>query len=169
MSLFFYILLTFSFIFLIFPHSALAVCPICTLAVGAGLGLSRWIGIDDTITGIWIGGLVLSSGIWLSSWISKKGINFPHRDFFSVLVILFLVIVPLYFSSMIGIPGNTFWGVDKILLGSIFGFFAFLLGIWLDNWLRTKNNGKFLFYYQKVIVPVFLLAFVSFVFYFLTL
>ena len=27
---------------------ALAICPVCTVAVGAGIGLSRWLGIDDS-------------------------------------------------------------------------------------------------------------------------
>lgn len=38
---------------LIFAKKALAVCPICTVAVGAGVGLSRCLGIDDSITGLW--------------------------------------------------------------------------------------------------------------------
>ena len=34
---------------------AQAVCPVCIVAVGAGLGLSEYLGIDDTIAGVWIG------------------------------------------------------------------------------------------------------------------
>lgn len=34
---------------------AQAVCPVCTVAVGTGVGLSRWLGVDDTITGLWLG------------------------------------------------------------------------------------------------------------------
>jgi hypothetical protein len=79
------------------------------------------------------------------------------------------VIPPLYWSHFIGIKGNTFWGVDKILLGTLIGSFVFLLGVWLDGWLRNKNNGKVFIYYQKVIVPVFLLTLTSFIFYLLTL
>ncbi len=37
-------------------NSAQAICPICTIAVGAGVGFSRYLGIDDTIAGLWIGG-----------------------------------------------------------------------------------------------------------------
>jgi len=46
-----YLLSIFAISFL-FAEKALAVCPICTVAVGAGVGLSRWLGIDDTIN--WI-------------------------------------------------------------------------------------------------------------------
>ncbi|MBU2577676.1 hypothetical protein KKA69_02480 [Patescibacteria group bacterium] len=44
-----------------------AVYPVCTITVGAGLGISRWLGIDDSIPGLWIGGLILSSGLWLAA------------------------------------------------------------------------------------------------------
>ena len=45
---------------LLFAKQALAVCPICTIAVGAGVGLSRYFGVDDAITGLWVGGLIVS-------------------------------------------------------------------------------------------------------------
>ena len=45
---------------LLFAKKALAVCPICTVAAATGIGFSRWLGIDDTITGLWIGGLTVS-------------------------------------------------------------------------------------------------------------
>jgi len=49
---------------LFLPSYALAVCPVCSIAVAGGVGLSRWLGIDDTISGIWIGGLIISLAIW---------------------------------------------------------------------------------------------------------
>ena len=52
--------------------SSYAICPICTLAVGAGVGLSRWLGVDDTVTGLWIGGLTVSMILWTIFWADKK-------------------------------------------------------------------------------------------------
>ena len=37
-----------------------AICPLCVVAVGAGLGLSRWLGVDDVVSSIWIGALLVS-------------------------------------------------------------------------------------------------------------
>jgi len=142
-----------------------AVCPICTVAVGAGLGISRWLGIDDTVTGIWIGGLILSSGLWLADWIGKKGWKVPYKEAISVGLFFLFVVPPLYWGKMIGLSGNTLWGLDKVLLGTVVGSIIFLLGVWLDKWLRTTNEDKVYIYYQKVIIPVFLLSLVSFVFY----
>src|SRR3990172_4136169 len=62
---------------LITAPSALAVCPVCTVAVGAGLGISRALGIDDTVTSVWIGGLILSMSFWLIDWLKKKKTEFP--------------------------------------------------------------------------------------------
>jgi len=74
---------------------------------------------------------------------------------------IIFVIPPLYWGNLIGIPGNTIVGVDKILLGTILGFLLFLISVELDKWLRTKNNGKVFIYYQKVIVPVLSLSLAS--------
>jgi hypothetical protein len=36
------------------------VCPVCTIAVAGGVGLCRYLGIDDLISGAWIGALLFS-------------------------------------------------------------------------------------------------------------
>ncbi len=154
--------LFFLFLF-IFPKNTLAVCPLCTVAVGTGLGFSRVLGIDDVITGIWMGGLIVSSALWFSSWLEKKNYKIPYRDLSSLLLFFLVVILPLYWGKIIGISGNTFLGIDKFLFGMLFGLLIFLLSVRLDVLLREKNNGKVLFYYQKVVLPLFLLSLASFV------
>ncbi len=151
-----------------FPTPVHAVCPVCTVTVGIGLGISRWIGIDDTVSGVWVGGLILSSGLWMADWVRKRDWKIRYPEILSIVLMVLFVIPPLYWSKMIGLPGNTLWGIDKILLGTIFGSFIFLLGVAFDKWLRTLNNGKVYVYFQKVIVPVFLLSLTSYIFYLIT-
>jgi hypothetical protein len=155
-------------LFLAFPNQVLAVCPVCTVAVGAGLGLCRFLGIDDTVSGLWIGGLILSSGLWLADFLAKKGVKISHLNFWSVILFFLFVLPPLFWAKMIGAPGNTLWGVDKLLLGTVLGSGFFLLGVGTDKFLRSKNNGRVYIYYQKVIVPVLYLAIASFIFYLVT-
>ena len=162
------LILVFGLIFLLSPSPVHAVCPVCTIAVAGGLGVSRWLGIDDVVTGIWIGGLILSSGLWLADWIGKKGWRVPYKEAISVLLFFLFVIPPLYFAKMIGLSGNTLWGIDKVLLGTAVGSLVFLLGVKIDKWLRTTNADKVYVYYQKVIIPVFLLSITSFIFYIIT-
>jgi len=85
-------------IFLI-SGKALAVCPVCTITVGAGIGLSRWLGIDDTITGLWIGGLIVSLTIWTIDWLHKKEINFKSMTLLITLGYYALTVLPLYFPN----------------------------------------------------------------------
>ena len=157
------------FAMLFVPMKVEAVCPVCTIAVGAGLGFSRWLGIDDSVTGIWIGGLILSSGLWLADWIIKRGWKIPFINIISILTIFIFVIPPLYWANMIGLAGNTLWGIDKVIIGTLIGSCVFLIGAWLDLLLRNIHNGKIYFYYQKVIIPLLLLSMASFTFYLITI
>lgn len=150
-------------------QSAFAVCPVCTVAVGAGLGLSRYFGIDDTLSGVWVGGLILSSSLWLTDWLSKKKWLKKTRINDLIIGVLFylLVVVPLWFAQIIGHPFNTILGIDKLVFGSLIGIVAFIFGIWADKYVR-KLKGKILFPYQKVAFPVGALVIASLIMYFLT-
>lgn len=150
------------------PSRVYAVCPVCTVAVGLGVGLSRYLGIDDTISGLWIGGLILSSSLWLASWMEKKRINLPYRKTICVMSFYILTIFPLYLSGIIGHAANTFWGIDKLLIGILIGSVLFIFGVGLDKYVRKGNNGKVYIYYQKVILPVSLLVLGSLVFFLIT-
>jgi hypothetical protein len=164
-------LLTSLFAFLVFLSTApqvQAVCPICTIAVGAGLGFSRYLGIDDTVTGLWIGALILSSALWTASWLKSKTWRIPYKTATSIVFFYLLVVPPLYWMGMIGHDLNKLWGVDKILLGTTVGSLVFTAGYFLDQYLRTINEGKVFIYFQRVISPVLLLSIASVIFFLIT-
>ncbi len=146
---------------------AWAVCPVCTVAVGAGIGLSRWLGIDDTISGIWIGGLTVSFILWTLDWLNKKNYLFPGQRLLTTLFYYALVVFPLYFLKDIWHPLNTLWGINRLLLGILVGSLVFLLGVFSHNYLKRKNTNKSYFPFQKVALPVGLLLFGSLAFYLL--
>lgn len=138
----------------ILPLGAAAVCPVCTVAVGAGVGFSRWLGIDDLISGAWLGGLIVSCIIWFLAWLDKKQIYFKLRGIVIIILFYLLFLAPLYWSDIIGGPFNKFCGLDKIVFGVIVGSFTFLLAVWLNNFLKKRNQGKALFPFQKVVLPL---------------
>jgi len=146
--------LLFLILSLILANNAIAVCPVCTLAVGVGLGLSRWLKIDDLISGIWIGALIVSLTFWTDDFLKKKKINFKFSHLIILVFYLLLVILPLYFSGIIGHPLNTILGIDKLIFGTFLGIILFYLANYLNNYLKSKNNNKVYFAYQKVIIPV---------------
>lgn len=153
-----------SYLFVAFP--AKAVCPVCAVAVSAGLGLSRYLGIDDTISGLWVGGLILSMSLWTADWLHKRGLKIKMKvlNVASSVVFYAITVIPLFYSGIIGHPYNTIYGVDKLLFGTIIGSIIFLLALSLDKTVR-RINGHQLFIYQKVAFPVAGLIIMSLIFY----
>lgn len=149
--------------------SAQAFCPVCVVAVGAGLELSHYLGIDDTVTGLWIGALLVALSAWTLEWMRVKKYSFRNDTWVVYGGYYLLTILPLYQVGLMGQPWHKFLGVDKLLLGIIIGSLVFFFaGKWHFH-LKRKNNDKVHFPFQKVIVPVGCLLVFSFVFYFLTL
>lgn len=159
--------------------SAQAVCPVCVVAVGAGLGLSEYLGIDDTIAGTWIGGLLVAMILWTITWFDKKNWlagrreknKISNKDIRNILITgayYGLVIWPLFSQGFIGSPDNRLFGIDKILLGTALGSVGFLAANLWYNDLKKKNNDHAWFPFQKVAWPFGFLIILSLIFYFLT-
>jgi len=140
---------------IILPIKASAVCPLCTIAVGAGIGLSRYLGVDDIISGLWIGGLIVSLIFWTLDWLSKKNVKFRLLPVVVTVVMYAITVIPLKTMNIIGHPLNTlFCGVDRLIFGIGVGSLVFIFAVLLNNLLKKKNNGKVYFPYQKVVVPI---------------
>lgn len=148
-----------------------AICPVCTIAVGAGLGLSRYFGIDDLVSGVWLGGFLTSFSLMTANWLYKKEffkkMKKNYLNLASFVLYILLTFIPLHFAGITGHPYNKIVGIDKLLVGSLVGTLVFLASIYLDKKVR-KVKGKQLFNYQKVVFPVVLLAIISLIFYLIT-
>jgi len=149
-----------------FPFSVFAqpVCPVCTVAVGAGVGLCRYLGIDDLISGTWVGGLMVSLTMWTLKWLDRKNIKFKFRRLVVAFLFYFLIIAPFYWIGIMGQSSNKFLGTDKLLFGIIAGSIFFIAALMVENFLRKKNQGKAFFPFQKVVIPVSFLIIASLIF-----
>jgi hypothetical protein len=156
-----------SLIFII-PSGAMAFCPVCTVGVIAGVGLSRWLGIDDSVTSIWIGALIVSLIYFTEKWLDEKKIKFSGRLIIDSIVYYALILVPLMKLDITGHPHNKLFGVDKIILGVIIGSVFFIGGYFLDLLLKKSNKGKAYFPFQRVVVPISILVILSMIFYLMT-
>jgi len=145
-----------------------AMCPVCTVAVGAGLGVSRWFGIDDTISGLWTGALLVSMSLWTLNYFAKKNIRYPFIRTSVFAFYFVLTIVPLFFTGILGHPFNTLLGIDKFVFGAIFGTISFFTTGMIYSSLKAKNGGKPHFPYEKVALSLVPLMLLSVVFYFIT-
>jgi hypothetical protein len=152
-------------IFLAAAGSVKAVCPVCVVAVGGGLGISRWLGVDDTVSSIWIGALLAALSFWTIDWLERKNWKFAFYKAATWILYYGLTVAPLYYYDVMGHPLNKIFGIDKILFGVIVGTAVFLGGVWLNSFLKSKNNGKQYFDYQKVVVPFLSLVAASLILY----
>jgi len=141
-------------------------CPVCTIAVGTGIGLSRWLGVDDLISGLWVGSLIVSLIGMTILWLDKRNLRNNLLRLLIAFLYYFLTIGPLYWAKVIGNPCNHIWGLDRIVWGIIIGSVVFLISYVFHLWLKKKNNNKVFFPFQKVIIPVIFLIIVSLVIYY---
>lgn len=135
---------------------ALAVCPVCTVAVGAGLEGARLLGVEDVITGIWAGGLTLSIAAWTANWMKKRGVK---SAFWYVLnfVVYYALLAGVYFVPMdnpiVKFNDNCIWGIDQFLLGAVSGTIVFwVMQKWYQH-IKANNGGHAQFPFQKVVMP----------------
>ena len=132
--------------------AANAVCPVCTIAVGAGLEGMRLLGVDDVITGIWAGGFILILVFWTAKFMSARGVK---NGFWYLLMFLFyyVVLACVYFMPGITFGANTLWGIDKFALGAVVGTIVLYAAEKWNAKLIRANGGKSRFMFQKVIMP----------------
>ncbi len=141
---------------LVVVGDALAVCPVCTVAVGAGLEGARLLGVEDVITGIWAGGLTLSIAAWTANWLRRMGVQ-------NVLVYLanyaayYALLAGVYFvpigNPIVKFNENCMWGIDQFLLGAIVGTVVFFgMQKWYQR-IKIANGGHAKYPFQKVVMP----------------
>lgn len=133
-------------------------CPVCTVTVVAGLGISRYLGIDDLLTSVWIGGFILSFSFVFHSWMIKKWPKMltAHSLQFTIFLMYVLALLPLYKTPTI----------SRIIYGTAIGSVAFLVGVYADR-LQRKKYEKIFLPFQKVVFPVISLILASVIGYFL--
>ena len=150
--------------------AAHAFCPVCTVAVGAGLEGARVLGVDDVITGLWAGGLMLSLSAWTANYMATHGIK--NRFLYLLNYVVYYGLLALIYVLPVGNPtlrfnATTLWGVDSFLLGVIVGSIVFwLAGKWYQN-IKAKNGGHAWFPFQKVVWPLGALLIATLIFWFI--
>ncbi|MEK7096519.1 MAG: hypothetical protein AAB881_01015 [Patescibacteria group bacterium] len=150
---------------LINAAKARAACPVCTVAVGGMMVLLEKYGVDNTISGVWIGGFILSTTLWAINILNKRSYKFFGMKMVLLLFFYLSLIVPLQYKGIIGIPSKMIWGMDKALLGMLLGGVFFQAAHLAYLKIKIKNNNKPWFPFQRVVMPVLSLAFLSLIFY----
>jgi len=127
--------------------------PVCAIGIVGGLGISRWLGIDDITLGLWIGALILSVSTQLDMYLSKKGKSFPYSFWVIFLGTSALSFLPIL-KTITSDPACMFFGLPRVICGSILGALTLFLVDKANNFIIDKHNKKVYFYYQRVIIPI---------------
>lgn len=146
----------------LFPREALAHCPLCVGGAVIGLSLTRFLGIDDAISGVWLAALLGATSFWTEGMILKK-FNLPFLRPLLYIFIFGLTIWSVYALNdwsisklkffLINEHAGNIFGVDKLTFGIISGGVLFYLVDALDDFL-IKRNGKVHFPYQRIVVSL---------------
>lgn len=145
------------FIFINALPMIMAHCPLCTGATIIGVGITRSLGLDDSIVGVFVGGMIISTSLWLDNLLKKRNTGVKGNEKLRLLSLIILTsvltLVTFYYAGLFG-RGNSFrvFGVESILVGSFSGGILTLAAFYYSNYLKNKNGGKTLFNYQTMII-----------------
>jgi len=133
------------------PPTVMAHCPLCTAAVGTGLVITRSMGIDDSLVGVWIGAFIISTGLWLNKFLAKRFRTIPFQKSIILVAFFLLTVVPFYFTGLITFQ-STMFGVDRLLFGTLLGCALTLVGFGASKAIR--NNNKPLIPFQTIALTI---------------
>ncbi|MBS3074750.1 hypothetical protein J4447_04865 [Candidatus Pacearchaeota archaeon] len=156
----------FAGLLLLFIPSAMAHCPLCTGITIAGVGATRALGLDDSLVGVFAGGMVFSSALWVNNILEKRGFRKSRLRALSLIIAIFIATLITYYTAGLAGPGNNFriFGVERLtfgtLSGTIFSFAAFAL----STKLKERNEGRTLFSYQTILLSIAALILNAFLF-----
>ena len=135
--------------------SVMAHCPLCTAATIVGVGVTRSLGWDDSIVGVFVGAMIISSALWFNNILKKKNIGGnAFLRISSITVATFvLTVLSFYYAGIFG-PANTYriLGIERIIFGTLSGAIVSFAAFFVSNRMKKRNEGKVLFNYQTMIL-----------------
>src|SRR3989344_34425 len=142
---------------IIIMPGVMAHCPLCTAATIVGVGVTRSLGWDDSIVGVFVGAMIVSSALWVNNIFKRR--NVGGNAFLrigSITVATFaLTILSFYFAGLFG-PANTYriFGMEKIIFGTISGAVVSFATFFASNEIKKRNEGRVLFNYQTMVLTL---------------
>ncbi len=138
-------------------ESVMAHCPLCTGATIIGVGVTRSFGLDDSLVGVFVGGMIVSSALWVNNILKKRNIaGSQYLRIGSITLATFvLTLLTFYYAGLFGL-GNEYriFGMERIILGTLSGTMVSLGAFWASNILKQRNEGKTLFPYQTMLLTL---------------
>jgi hypothetical protein len=155
----------FAFLFLLLPKSgAMAgaiVCPLCTVVIASGLGISKLLGVSDCVVAVWFGAMLFAICQLWTTFFSKRNIVKPSINWLTY-ILTYCSAIPLYLGENPVLIFNLkrVLGVDEFIFFAAIGSLILFLSSKFYHYLKNKN-GKPHFPFEKVVLPVAILIIFS--------
>lgn len=125
-------------------------CPLCVAGAAVGITLTRWIGVDDSITGVWVAALMGAMSFWFYSWLIGKKIK-QIKKYKTILkpliyILVFASTLWSFYKFQLIIRMTQIFGFDKLTFGMITGGILF----YLIDMIKLKHY----FNYQKIVISL---------------
>ena len=140
--------ITLLFTGLLLAKPAYAHCPLCVAGAGAGLSLSRVLGIDDSITGVWMAAFLGAMSFWVDNSVKKTYI--PLQKLVIYIAIFVTTVLSFYKFGLINEHNGLIYNLPKLTFGIITGGVLLYLVDKINVAIKEKN-GKVLFPYQSIV------------------
>lgn len=127
-------------------------CPLCTVGAAVAAGGAAWLGINNTVIGLFIGAFAVSMGWWVSNLIKKDYI--PYQKLILILVSFITTVLPIsklipsiypFYISLMGDYGsmlNRTYIINPFIIASIFGGLIVLITPTISKKITVLRRGK---------------------------
>jgi hypothetical protein len=137
-------------------------CPLCTIGAATAAGGAAYLGVSNTVIGIFIGAFAVSIGWWFARIIKKQFVPYQKP---AIIILSFLTtVIPMMpllsdihglYIPWIGAYGSTL-AIDLFIVGALLGGFITSITPWLSKKITALRNGKMI-PYQGILLTVCLL------------
>lgn len=154
------LLLSFVFFLLIFLKTTLASCPVCIAATGAMVATARFYGVDDLITGTFVGGFVISGAAWIDRLLKKKKKNYIPLQLIGITILWLFIFITIFY-----IAGLIFSLFDRIVIGMLSGSIITLIAFRFHDFLKENNGNRSYIPFQVIFLSIVFLLLTVFGYY----